>query len=99
MAGVDSMNLLRRFYDGEEDLFDDVFHADLCLGLPDDLLFKVDIASMASGLEVRSPFLDRALVEMAVELPPRDKVGRLQGKKILREAYAGLLPAPTLAGR
>src|SRR5206468_9361709 len=42
---------------------------DLSMYLPDDLLVKVDIASMANSLEVRSPFLDRALVEFALRLP------------------------------
>ncbi|MGH3118464.1 MAG: asparagine synthase (glutamine-hydrolyzing), partial [Gaiellales bacterium] len=42
---------------------------DVALYLPDDLLVKVDIASMANSLEVRAPFLDRCLVEYALQLP------------------------------
>src|SRR5438093_2555792 len=45
MMDVDSMKLLRRFYHDGADVLDDVLHADLCLGLPDDLLTKVDVAS------------------------------------------------------
>jgi asparagine synthase (glutamine-hydrolysing) len=51
--------------------------------LPDDLLFKVDMASMAHSLEVRSPFLDRHIVEFGLGLPKNQRLG-LQAKKILR---------------
>ncbi|MEX1222951.1 MAG: asparagine synthase-related protein, partial [Pirellulales bacterium] len=44
-------------------------HADLMTYLPDDLLTKVDITSMAHGLECRSPFLDHKVVEQAAKIP------------------------------
>lgn len=53
--------------------------------LPGDLLYKVDMASMFYGLEVRSPFLDYRVVEWGVSLPEKHKVGLLRGKLILRE--------------
>ena len=65
---------------------------DLELYLPDDLLVKVDIASMACSLEVRAPFLDRELVEYAVRLPTRLKIRGRTGKWVLREAFADVLP-------
>lgn len=99
MLDVDSVNLLRRFYADSPDPLDDILYADLCLGLPDQLLPKVDIAAMASALEVRSPFLDRDLVRLALALPSHLKVGRRRGKHILRAAYTGRLPRRTLAGR
>ena len=54
--------------------------------LPGRMLTKVDRASMANGLEVRTPFLDHRLVEWALGLPPHLKTGRGGGKIILKEA-------------
>jgi len=69
--------------------------------LPHDCLAKVDIASMRHSLEVRSPFLDHRVVELArrmpVDLKWRSRVGRPpQGKAILREAMRNLLPGEIL---
>ncbi|MBM4433662.1 MAG: asparagine synthetase B, partial [Chloroflexi bacterium] len=64
--------------------------------LPDDLLVKADIASMATSLELRSPFLDTAVVEFGIRLPAALKVRGLRGKRILRRALAGLIPAENL---
>jgi len=70
--------------------------ADLTTYLPCDLLVKVDIASMAHGLECRQPFLDHRLVEWAASLPVRYKQRLGRGKRILREAFRDLLPADVL---
>ncbi|MFP5318567.1 MAG: asparagine synthase (glutamine-hydrolyzing) [Acidimicrobiia bacterium] len=60
--------------------------------LLDDLLPKADRASMAHALEVRSPFLDRELLEFALRLPPRyRRIGPI-GKRVLKRAVADLLP-------
>lgn len=59
--------------------------------LPDDLLFKIDIASMAHSLEVRSPFLDQQVVEFGLGLPKNQRLG-FQGKKILRSLASQYLP-------
>lgn len=67
--------------------------ADLLTYLPCDLMCKVDTASMAHGLECRQPLLDHRLVEFAVALPVRWKYRRGRGKRILRRAFADLLPA------
>ncbi len=64
--------------------------------LPEDILFKVDRASMACGLEVRAPFLDAALVEMVAKLPSVYKCERGQTKRLLKRAAAGRLPAAVL---
>jgi asparagine synthase (glutamine-hydrolysing) len=61
--------------------------------LPDDLLVKADIASMASSLELRSPMLDHRVISLGLSLPAAAKVDRRQGKVILREAFGDLLPA------
>lgn len=60
--------------------------------LPCDILVKVDIASMAYGLECRSPFLDHHVAELAARMPQRLKMESSQGKLILRDVFADLLP-------
>jgi asparagine synthase (glutamine-hydrolysing) len=68
-------------------------HADIQTYLPDDLLVKMDIASMAASLEVRSPFLDHEIVEFAASLPANMKLrGRTQ-KYLLKRVMSGVLPA------
>ncbi|HVZ71748.1 MAG TPA: asparagine synthase (glutamine-hydrolyzing) [Polyangia bacterium] len=52
--------------------------------LLDNLLLKADKVSMAHGLEVRVPFLDRALVEFGLGLPPRAKIGLMRNKRAMR---------------
>jgi len=64
--------------------------------LPDDLLFKIDIASMSHGLEARSPFLDHHLVEFAAGLPGSYKLRGLKKKYILKEALKDILPEQVL---
>ncbi len=64
--------------------------------LPGDILTKVDIASMAHSLEVRSPFLDPRVVEFAAGLPWEYKQGRGRRKRILRAAFADLAPGEIL---
>ena len=68
------------------------------LYLSDDILVKVDRASMANSLEVRSPFLDHTFVEFICRLPSRLKLHRLTTKYLLKKAVAGLLP-PALVRR
>ncbi|MGN6106122.1 MAG: asparagine synthase (glutamine-hydrolyzing) [Kofleriaceae bacterium] len=62
--------------------------------LPDDILVKVDIASMAHALEVRAPFVDHHVMELAAALPSRHKIRGLRGKLLLKEAFADAIPAP-----
>ncbi len=64
--------------------------------LAEDILTKVDRASMARGLEVRAPFLDTALVEMVEALPVGYKYGRGRTKRLLKKAAEGRLPAKVL---
>jgi asparagine synthase (glutamine-hydrolysing) len=71
---------------------------DLLTYLPDDLLVKTDIASMAAGLEARCPFLDHRVVALGLSLPVEMKIAHGRGKAILREAFADLLPKETLLG-
>jgi asparagine synthase (glutamine-hydrolysing) len=60
--------------------------------LVDDILTKVDRMSMSHSLEVRPPFLDHRVVELALSLPGSWKVGWLHSKLIYREAFRPLLP-------
>jgi asparagine synthase (glutamine-hydrolysing) len=67
---------------------------DLVTYLPGDLMTKVDVASMAHGLECRQPFLDHRVVELAAAMPVRWKFRGGRGKRILRRAFGELLPKP-----
>lgn len=67
--------------------------SDLVTYLPCDLMTKVDIASMAHGLEVRQPMLDYRLVEFAASLPVAMKFRGKKGKLILQEAFGDMVPA------
>lgn len=69
---------------------------DLQFYLPDCLMVKVDVASMASSLEVRSPLLDHHFVEFAASIPSSLKRNAEGGKVIFKRALASLVPAATL---
>lgn len=60
--------------------------------LPGDLLVKMDIATMASSLEGRSPLLDQKLIEFVTHLPPHMKLRGGESKFLLRRLMKGLLP-------
>jgi asparagine synthase (glutamine-hydrolysing) len=84
---------------GDERFLDTMMRADVGLYLPDCLLVKVDIASMAHGLEARSPFLDHTFMEFVAALPANFKLRNGVKKYILRKAVAHLLPAAILNRR
>lgn len=65
---------------------------DFATYLPDDILVKVDIASMAHALEVRCPFLDPCVVEFAASLPTCFKMNDWDTKVVLKKALADLIP-------
>lgn len=81
---------------GEWEDLNSIFLADQTLVLPNDMLKKVDLMSMASALEVRTPFLDHNVVEFANFLPASYKVNSNGGKMILKETFADLLPESVL---
>ena len=60
--------------------------------LPNDLLVKVDIASMANSLEARSPFLDHKVIEFAASLPENIKQQGRDTKSLLKKVAARLVP-------
>jgi len=67
-------------------------YADLKVYLPNDSLVKLDRMSMAHGLEVRCPLLDRRLIELAFRIPASRKQSWRQGKRLLRELARRRLP-------
>jgi asparagine synthase (glutamine-hydrolysing) len=78
------------------DLIDRMLDVDQQTYLPGDLLVKMDIATMAYGLEARSPLLDHELLEVAAALPSRYKVRGREKKIALREALRGVVPDPLI---
>ena len=74
-------------------------YLDQRLYLSDGVLVKVDRASMAHGIEVRSPFLDHAIVQLAADMPVHMKLLGRSRKRVLKRAMAGILPPETLARR
>ncbi len=79
-----------------EDVVNRLLDVDVQTYLPGDLLVKMDIATMAHSLEVRSPFLDHRLMEFAAALPGSMKVSGRTGKKVLKDALRTWLPARIL---
>ena len=67
--------------------------------LPNDLLVKVDIASMANSLEARSPFLDHKVIEFAASLPENIKMKRFETKSLLKKVAAKLVPPEVIYRR
>lgn len=72
---------------------------DLRTYLPNDILVKVDRASMAFGLEVRCPFLDREVAALAMQLPYGWKQFGMRRKIMLAETFGDLLPEAILSRR
>jgi len=76
----------------ENDDMTAVLETDMGMVLPNDMLTKVDLMSMANSLEVRVPFLDHELVEYVFSLSDEDKIdGNIQ-KKILQDTFRDILP-------
>jgi len=70
--------------------------ADFHTYLPDDLMVKVDVASMAHGLETRSPLLDHVLLEWAARIPPEVNMAGGRTKALFKAAMAPYLPGEIL---
>jgi asparagine synthase (glutamine-hydrolysing) len=83
----DLINFRNRITSNITDSYDlnEILYADIQLVLPNDMLYKVDLMSMAFGLEVRVPFLDHRLVEAAMSLPSDFKINSRRQKILLRE--------------
>jgi len=81
-----------KYFEGSKSPLDKALWAELHTKLVDDFLMNEDRTSMASGLEVRVPFLDRDLVEFSMSIPVDLKIKRNETKYIFRKAMEGLLP-------
>jgi asparagine synthase (glutamine-hydrolysing) len=94
VARHDSSRILLETFHASDavDFGDAMLDVDVNHYLPDCLLVKVDIATMAHGLEGRSPLLDHEVMEFAATLPLDLKRRGGQGKYILRQAVRDLLP-------
>lgn len=71
---------------------DQLLSVDVQSYLPDNLMVKVDIASMAHSLEVRSPFLDHELMELVAKMPANLKLKNFQSKYLLKKIAGDFLP-------
>jgi asparagine synthase (glutamine-hydrolysing) len=69
-----------------------IINTDLHTYLPEDILTKVDRASLANSLESRPPFLDHELIELACSISPKLKIKDGETKYILKKSLAGILP-------
>src|ERR1041384_415395 len=79
------------------DLINPMLYVDSKIKLADHILTKVDLMSMKVGLEVRSPFLDYRVVELAFRIPGKLKINWFRKKHLLRETFKHLLPKHLLA--
>jgi asparagine synthase (glutamine-hydrolysing) len=84
---------LNDFTTGKISSFDRMIRSDLGAYLPGDLLVKVDIATMANSLELRSPMLDINVVEWGISLPRKYKIKGFETKHILKDVARSLVPA------
>jgi asparagine synthase (glutamine-hydrolysing) len=82
-----------------EDWLDILLDADVNLYLADDLLVKIDRATMAHSLEARSPFLDHVVMELAASLPVSFKQAWGQKKRVLKASLRGRIPDALLDRR
>ena len=88
----------RRLFEASraQDVVNRLLDVDIQTYLTDNILTKVDIASMAHSLEVRCPLIDQELMDFAASLPGSMKLRGLTSKFLLREISKDLLPAPIL---
>jgi asparagine synthase (glutamine-hydrolysing) len=87
---------LARYFAEAPSLVAGANRADIHTYLPDDLMVKVDAATMAHGLEARAPLLDHVLVEWAAQVPVEDRLAGGVTKSLFRRAMAPYLPPAIL---
>jgi asparagine synthase (glutamine-hydrolysing) len=98
LAGYDSLSVFRDHYNRAEgaDPLSRIQYVDMKTYLVDDILVKVDRASMANSLEVRCPLLDHKLMELVARIPSKLKLHNGRGKYIFKKALEKTLPSAIL---
>ncbi len=98
---IDSVDLTVKWYEqaDAEQFLDRTLFVDVMSYLPEDLLVKVDIASMAHSLEARSPFLDHKVMEFAASLPADLKLRGMETKYLLKHTLSDIVPQEILQRR
>ena len=91
-----ALDLLAPYFAASPSLVAGANSADFHTYLPDDLMVKVDVASMAHGLETRSPLLDHVLLEWAARIPTEVKMPGGRTKALFKAAMAPYLPPAIL---
>jgi asparagine synthase (glutamine-hydrolysing) len=98
LNGYDSADVLRYHYDRADtsDPLSRIQYVDMKTYLVDDILVKVDRASMANSLEVRCPLLDHKLMELIAQIPSGLKLQNGTGKYIFKKSLECVLPKDVL---
>lgn len=101
LGAYNSISVMEQYYEraGTNDLLSRIQYVDIKTYLPDDILAKVDRASMAVSLEVRAPLLDHHLMEMVARMPSSLKLKGRTGKYIFKKALSRILPPEPLVRR
>ena len=89
---IDDFLFMKKYFNNNSDIESAMMLFDQKYYLPDDLVVKMESASMASSLEIRSPFLHHEIVEFANSLPLNYKILNYQGKIITRSILEDYLP-------
>ena len=98
LGSYDTIHVLQKYYDeaGTDDPLSRIQYTDIKTYLPDDILAKVDRASMAVSLEVRAPLLDHHLIEALAKMPSSLKLRNGEGKYIFKKSLEKTLPNDVL---
>ena len=97
LAGYSSVDVFQKYYkdfsnNSCDDFLSAIQYVDIKTYLVDDILTKVDRASMANSLEVRVPILDHIFVEHAAKIPSKLKLNKGQSKIVFKKALEKTLP-------
>jgi asparagine synthase (glutamine-hydrolysing) len=98
LSGYDSLNVFKFYYEkaDTDDPLSRIQYLDIKTYLTDDILVKVDRASMANSLEVRAPLLDHKFMELVATIPSSLKLQGRNGKYIFKKTLEGVLPKEIL---
>jgi len=99
MVRESSYKKAKEYFNTKLDLLSQALDFGIKTYLPEDLLVKVDIASMANAIEGRSPLLDQEFLELTAKIPASLKIKNNQNKYIFKKALEGFLPDEILTKR